>query len=73
MGEFITNVNVPNQGQVREIPNGAVVETNAVLSYGSVRPVLAGELPKPVQKSGDAPCNESRNHTASCPSKRIRT
>lgn len=49
LGEFITNVNVPNQGQVRGIPNDAVVETNAVLSYGSVRPVLAGELPKPVQ------------------------
>ncbi|WP_312096135.1 alpha-glucosidase/alpha-galactosidase [Niallia sp.] len=49
LGEFMTNVNIPNKGQISGIPNDVVVETNAVFSYDSVRPVLAGELPKPVQ------------------------
>ncbi|TXK79143.1 alpha-glucosidase/alpha-galactosidase [Paenibacillus sp. N3.4] len=43
--EFVTNVNVPNVGQMKGIPLGAVVETNAVFSANSLRPVYAGELP----------------------------
>ncbi|MBP1962340.1 alpha-glucosidase/alpha-galactosidase [Paenibacillus aceris] len=42
---FVTNVNVPNVGQMKGIPLGAVVETNAVFSANSLRPVYAGELP----------------------------
>ncbi|MDD9269477.1 alpha-glucosidase/alpha-galactosidase [Paenibacillus sp. GCM10023248] len=45
---FITNVNVPNQGQMQNIPIGAVVETNAVFSANSLRPVHAGALPAAV-------------------------
>ncbi|OAS21896.1 alpha-glucosidase/alpha-galactosidase [Paenibacillus oryzisoli] len=45
---FVTNVNVPNVGQMKGIPHGVVVETNAVFSANSLRPVYAGELPLPV-------------------------
>lgn len=48
MGELLTNVNLPNTGQMKDVPLGAVVETNAVFSSGSVTPVLAGKLPAPV-------------------------
>lgn len=47
--EFITNVNLPNQGQVQGIPEGAVVETNALFSRNSVKPVTAGKLPNNIQ------------------------
>ena len=40
-----TNVNVPNVGQISNLPMGAVVETNAVFSDDSVVPVMAGEIP----------------------------
>ena len=33
---------------MKDVPLGAVVETNAVFSSGSVTPVLAGKLPAPV-------------------------
>ncbi|GBG08926.1 hypothetical protein PAT3040_03541 [Paenibacillus agaridevorans] len=46
--EFVTNVNIPNQGQLGNVKHGAVVETNAYLSLNSVRPVMAGELPSQV-------------------------
>lgn len=42
---FLTNVNIPNIGQMPELPIGAVVETNACFSGNSVRPVFAGRLP----------------------------
>lgn len=44
-GPMVTNVNLPNRGQVASLPLGAVVETNAVFSADSVQPVLAGSLP----------------------------
>ncbi|OXS76629.1 glucosidase [Domibacillus enclensis] len=46
--ELVTNVNVPNNGQIANLPKGAVVETNAVLRFNSVQPVLAGSLPADV-------------------------
>ncbi|CAN7693661.1 alpha-glucosidase/alpha-galactosidase [Paenibacillus sp. LjRoot153] len=46
--QFVTNINVPNVGQMKGIPLGAVVETNAVFSANSLRPVYAGELPMEV-------------------------
>lgn len=49
LGDFITNVNLPNYGQINNLPLGAVVETNAVFSRNSVRPVQAGSLPDDVQ------------------------
>ncbi len=43
--ELVTNVNIPNRGQIPNLPLGAVVETNAVFRSDSVRPVMAGEIP----------------------------
>lgn len=42
----IANVNLPNQGQVSGIPNGTIVETNAVFSSNGVSPIYSGSLPK---------------------------
>lgn len=48
LGNLVTNVNFPNRGQVSNLPSGAVVESNAVIGYDSVRPVFAGEVPEGV-------------------------
>ena len=45
LGDFVTNVNLPNVGQVSNNPLDAVVETNAFFSGDSVKPVHAGEVP----------------------------
>ena len=45
---FITNVNMPNRGQIPNIPNGVVVETNAVFSCNSVKPVFSGVMDESV-------------------------
>lgn len=45
----VSNVNIPNTGrQIPNLPPSAVVETNAVFSRNSIKPLLAGELPMPV-------------------------
>lgn len=41
---LVTNVNLPNKGQLPDLPKGAIVETNAVFSSGSVKPVYAGKM-----------------------------
>ncbi len=46
--ELVTNVNMPNVGQIPNLPLGAVVETNAVFRSGEVTPVMAGEIPKSI-------------------------
>lgn len=43
---FVTNVNLPNVGQITNLPLGTVVETNAVFSAGNVTPATAGEIPQ---------------------------
>ena len=48
LGEFVTNVNMPNAGQIAYLPLGAVVETNVVFSHNSIQPVSAGALPEAV-------------------------
>lgn len=50
LGRVVSNVNLPNAGQISNLPLGAVVETNAVFSRDSVRPVLAGALPEGVRR-----------------------
>ncbi len=44
LDQFVTNVNIPNSGQISNLPRGAVVETNAVFSFNSVIPLNAGEM-----------------------------
>ena len=46
--EMVSNVNIPNEGQIPNLPYGAVVETNAVFRDGSVTPVFAGNVPKEI-------------------------
>mgnify|MGYP000504061211 CR=1 FL=1 len=47
-GAVKTNVNVPNRGQVPDLREGAVVETNALFTRDSVTPLVGGDLPDPV-------------------------
>jgi alpha-galactosidase len=46
---YITNVNIPNIGQITNLPLGAVVETNAYFSNNSVLPLQAGAMKWDVQ------------------------
>lgn len=41
----ISNVNLPNEGQIPGLPIGAIVESNAVFTNNSVRPVMSKKLP----------------------------
>ncbi len=43
--DLVTNVNLPNVGQIPNLPMGTIVETNAVFMADAVRPVMAGPLP----------------------------
>ncbi len=45
LGDMVSNVNLPNRGQIENLPKDAVVETNALFRREEIRPVLAGELP----------------------------
>ena len=45
MGVLVTNVNLPNRGQMPGFPADAVVETNAVFSRDSVQPVVTSPMP----------------------------
>jgi alpha-galactosidase len=48
MGDLVTNVNLPNYGQIPNLPLGAIVETNARFTAGGVTPVFAGNVPNGV-------------------------
>ena len=41
----VSNVNMPNRGQMPGLPMGAIVETNCVFTNGLVKPVTAKPLP----------------------------
>lgn len=43
--DLVTNVNIPNVGQIPNLPLGAVVETNATFRSNELRPVMAGNIP----------------------------
>jgi alpha-galactosidase len=45
LGDLITNVNLPNNVQMPDLPKEAVVETNAAFKYDSIEPVTTGGLP----------------------------
>lgn len=45
LGDMVSNVNLPNHGQIANLPSGAVVETNALFRKGEIRPILAGSIP----------------------------
>ena len=45
LGDLKTNVNLPNTGQIDDLPRGSVVETNALFTRDRVTPLSAGPLP----------------------------
>ncbi|MDQ0456296.1 family 4 glycosyl hydrolase [Rhizobium paknamense] len=47
--EHVSNVNLPNRGQVAGLPEGVIVETNARFSGLGIQPVFAGRLPPAVE------------------------
>ena len=48
LGDLISNVNVPNLGQVPDLPADAIVETNAFFSRNRIDPLFAGETPRSI-------------------------
>ena len=50
-GSYVTNINLPNVGQISDLEAGTVVETNALVRQGSVRPVASGGFPRPVRRT----------------------
>ena len=45
LGDLVTNVNMPNVGQIPNLPLGLIVETNAVFRDDSITPLMAGNIP----------------------------
>ncbi len=46
--DYVTNVNMPNVGQIPNLPLGLIVETNAAFRDDSITPVMAGNVPEGV-------------------------
>ena len=44
LGDMVTNVNIPNRGQIPNLPLGAIVETNALFRRDEIAPVYAGPM-----------------------------
>ncbi len=47
-GRIVSNVNMPNRGQMPQMPAGAIVETNCVFADNTVKPVVSSPLPPAV-------------------------
>lgn len=56
--DLVTNVNIPNVGQITNLPIGAVVETNALFRADAVTPVMSGEIPKSIDSLVSGICAE---------------
>ena len=48
LDDMITNVNLPNRGQIPNLPMDAVVETNACFRDDSLDAIFAGEIPESI-------------------------
>jgi Alpha-galactosidases/6-phospho-beta-glucosidases, family 4 of glycosyl hydrolases len=46
--DMVTNMNLPNRGQINGLPFDSVVETNAYITRNSITPLMAGKLPENV-------------------------
>lgn len=42
---YVSNVNLPNRGQIKGLPMGALVEANAIFEKSTITPLPAGQLP----------------------------
>ena len=59
LGNMVTNVNLPNRGQIPNLPIGTIVETNAIFSGDSVAPQMAGCIPAQILNlTMPAVCNQ---------------
>ena len=58
LSDLVTNVNLPNKGQIPNLPLGAVVETNAVFRADSLEPVMAGPIPTEIYPLVSHICTE---------------
>lgn len=64
--DMVTNVNLPNVGQISNLPRGAVVETNARFSADSVTPVFSGDVPPAIYSLVSRICGEQQMITEAC-------
>ena len=64
--EFVTNVNIPNVGQIPNLPIGAVVETNASFRDNEVSPVMAGAIPDAIYPLVSRICGEQEIVARAC-------
>jgi len=48
LSDLVTNVNIPNAGQIPNLPLGTIVETNALFRQDRVEPIMAGDIPYPI-------------------------
>jgi alpha-galactosidase len=46
--DLVTNVNIPNTGQIPNLPLGTIVETNALFRKDALEPIMAGPIPHPI-------------------------
>ena len=49
LGDMVSNVNVPNRGQIPDLPLGSVVETNALFGRNRIEPLFAGPMPASIR------------------------
>lgn len=61
LGEMVSNVNIPNRGQIPNLPLDAVVETNALFRRDEIAPVIAGPLPGNVLAMVERHVNNQEN------------
>lgn len=54
---FVDVVNLPNQGQIENLPRGAVVETLGVVSPAGFSPVAVGPLPTDLRQLTEVHCH----------------
>ena len=62
--DLVTNVNIPNRGQIPNLPLGAVVETNATFRAGALKPVFAGNVPESILPLVSRVCAQQENISA---------
>ena len=62
--DLVTNVNIPNIGQIPNLPLGAVVETNATFRSNSLTPVFAGNIPESIHPLVSRICTQQENISA---------
>lgn len=66
LGSKVTNINIPNRGQVPNLPLGAIVETNAVLRANMIQPVFAGNVPGSIYSHVERIVTENCNTVDAC-------